>query len=325
MSETASWQPSAPIANLLKRAAIMAEIRRFFADRGVLEVETPAMSQATVTDIHLVPFQTRFVGPGAAAGRDLWLMTSPEYHMKRLLAAGSGPIYQMGRSFRNEESGRHHNPEFTMLEWYRPHYDMYRLMNEVDDLLQQVLECANAESISYQQAFIRHLELDPLSADKAQLREAALKLGAAEFAATEEDRDTLLQLLFMLGVEPKIGLEKPVFVYHFPASQAALAEISTEDHRVAERFEVYFKGIELANGFRELTDSREQRQRFEQDNRRRVARGLAEHPVDHYLLDALAHGLPACSGVALGVDRLIMLALKAESLSDVIAFPVERC
>ncbi|MFD1804646.1 elongation factor P--(R)-beta-lysine ligase [Mixta tenebrionis] len=325
MSETASWQPSAPISNLLKRGKILAEIRRFFADRGVLEVETPAMSQATVTDIHLVTFQTHFVGPGAAQGLDLWLMTSPEYHMKRLLAAGSGPIYQMGRSFRNEEAGRHHNPEFTMLEWYRPHYDMYRLMNEVDDLLQQVLECQPAESLSYQQAFIRHLDIDPLSADKAQLREAAEKLGEGELANAEEDRDTLLQLLFMLGVEPKIGQEKPAFIYHFPATQAALAEISTEDHRVAERFEVYFKGIELANGFRELTDAREQRQRFEQDNRRRAARGLPQQPIDNNLLAALEHGMPACSGVALGVDRLIMLALKAESLSEVIAFPVDRC
>ena len=325
MSETASWQPSAPISNLLKRAKILAEIRRFFADRGILEVETPAMSQATVTDIHLVTFQTHFVGPGAAQGLDLWLMTSPEYHMKRLLAAGSGPIYQMGRSFRNEEAGRYHNPEFTMLEWYRPHYDMYRLMNEVDDLLQQVLECQPAESLSYQQAFIRHLEVDPLSADKAQLREAAAKLGEGDLANAEEDRDTLLQLLFMLGVEPKIGQEKPAFIYHFPATQAALAEISTEDHRVAERFEVYFKGIELANGFRELTDAREQRQRFEQDNRRRAARGLPQQPIDNNLLAALEHGLPACSGVALGVDRLVMLALKAESLSDVIAFPVDRC
>ncbi len=325
MSETASWQPSASIANLLKRAAIMAEIRRFFADRGILEVETPAMSQATVTDIHLFPFQTHFVGPGAAAGMDLYLMTSPEFHMKRLLAAGSGPIYQLGRSFRNEEAGRHHNPEFTMLEWYRPHYDMYRLMNEVDDLLQQILECESAETLSYQQAFLRHLNVDPLSVDKTQLRQVAETLGCGELANAEEDRDTLLQLLFMLGVEPKIGQEKPAFVYHFPATQAALAEISTEDHRVAERFEVYFKGIELCNGFRELTDSREQRQRFEQDNRRRAARGLPQQPIDNYLLEALAHGMPECSGVALGVDRLVMLALKAASLSEVIAFPVDRC
>ncbi|MCL9644281.1 elongation factor P--(R)-beta-lysine ligase [Rahnella bonaserana] len=324
MSETASWQPSAPVANLLKRAAILAEIRRFFADRGVLEVETPAMSQATVTDIHLVPFETRFVGPGAADGMTLYLMTSPEYHMKRLLAAGSGPIYQMGRSFRNEEAGRHHNPEFTMLEWYRPRYDMYRLMNEVDDLLQQVLDCDTAETLSYQQAFTRHLNVDPLSADKAELREAAAKLDLSNIAATEEDRDTLLQLLFTMGVEPHIGRDKPTFVYHFPATQASLAEISTEDHRVAERFEVYYKGIELANGFRELTDSREQRQRFEQDNRKRAARGLPQHPVDNNLLDALEHGMPECSGVALGVDRLIMIALGAASLSDVLAFPVSR-
>nr|CBX72514.1 putative lysyl-tRNA synthetase [Yersinia enterocolitica W22703] len=222
MSETASWQPSAPIANLLKRAAIMAEIRRFFADRGVLEVETPTMSQATVTDIHLVPFQTRFVGPGAADGLTLYMMTSPEYHMKRLLAAGSGSIYQLGRSFRNEEAGRHHNPEFTMLEWYRPHYDMYRLMDEVDDLLQQILDCDSSERLSYQQAFLRHLDIDPLSADKAQLREAAAKLDLSNIADTEEDRDTLLQLLFTVGVEPHIGRDKPAFVYHFPASQAPL-------------------------------------------------------------------------------------------------------
>ncbi|WP_411133200.1 elongation factor P--(R)-beta-lysine ligase [Yersinia enterocolitica] len=325
MSETASWQPSAPIANLLKRAAIMAEIRRFFADRGVLEVETPTMSQATVTDIHLVPFQTRFVGPGAADGLTLYMMTSPEYHMKRLLAVGSGSIYQLGRSFRNEEAGRHHNPEFTMLEWYRPHYDMYRLMDEVDDLLQQILDCDSSERLSYQQAFLRHLDIDPLSADKAQLREAAAKLDLSNIADTEEDRDTLLQLLFTVGVEPHIGRDKPAFVYHFPASQVSLAVISTEDHRVAERFEVYFKGIELANGFHELTDGDEQLKRFEQDNRSREKRGLPQHPIDMNLIDALKHGLPDCSGVALGVDRLVMLALGAEKLSDVIAFPVGRC
>jgi lysyl-tRNA synthetase class 2 len=220
--------------------------------------------------------------------------------------------------------GRHHNPEFTMLEWYRPHYDMYRLMNEVDDLLQQVLECPEAETLSYQQVFQRHLEIDPLSADKTQLREAAAKLDLSNVADTEEDRDTLLQLLFTFGVEPQIGKDRPTFVYHFPASQASLAQISTEDHRVAERFEVYFKGIELANGFHELTDAREQQQRFDQDNRKRAARGLPQQPIDHNLLGALKAGLPDCSGVALGVDRLVMLALGAEQLGDVIAFTVDR-
>lgn len=324
MSDSASWQPSAPIANLLKRAAIVGQIRRFFSDRGLLEVETPAMSQATVTDIHLVPFQTRYIGPGAADGMPLYLMTSPEYHMKRLLAAGSGPIFQLCRSFRNEEAGRYHNPEFTMLEWYRPHYDMYRLMNEVDDLMQQILDCDSAETLSYQQVFTRHVGIDPLSAHKGQLYDAAVKWDLKEAASTQDDRDTLLQLLFAMVVEPNIGHDKPAFVYHFPASQAALAEISTEDHRVADRFEVYFKGIELANGFRELTDAREQRQRFEQDNRKRAAMTLGEQPIDENLLAALAQGMPECSGVALGVDRLVMLALKAERLSDVIAFPVAR-
>ncbi len=205
-------------------------------------------------------------------------MTSPEYHMKRLLAAGCGPVFQLCRSFRNEEMGRHHNPEFTMLEWYRPCYDMYRLINEVDDLLQQVLECQPAESLSYQQAFQRHLEIDPLSADKAQLREVAAKLDLSNIADTEEDRDTLLQLLFTMGVEPHIGKDRPTFIYHFPATQASLAQISPEDHRVAERFEVYYKGIELANGFHELTDAHEQRLRFEQDNRKRAARAFRSSP-----------------------------------------------
>jgi lysyl-tRNA synthetase class 2 len=324
MSETAPWQPSASIPNLLKRGAILAEIRRFFADRCVLEVETPCMSQATVTDIHLVPFETRFVGPGHSGGLNLYLMTSPEYHMKRLLAAGCGPVFQLCRSFRNEEMGRHHNPEFTMLEWYRPHYDMYRLINEVDDLLQQVLDCEPAESLSYQQAFQRYLEVDPLSADKTLLRAAAAKLDLSNIADEEEDRDTLLQMLFTFGVEPLIGKDKPVVIYHFPATQASLAQISSEDHRVAERFEVYFKGIELANGFHELTDASEQRQRFEQDNRKRAERGLSQQPIDTLLLDALDAGLPDCSGVALGIDRLVMLALGAESLAEVIAFPVDR-
>lgn len=324
MSETATWQPNASVPTLLKRAAIMAEIRRFFSDRGVLEVETPCMSQATVTDVHLVPFETHLVAPGYGQGLTLWLMTSPEYHMKRLLAAGSGPVYQLCRSFRNEEKGRYHNPEFTMLEWYRPCYDMYRLMNEVDDLLQQILECESADTLSYQQAFLRHLDIDPLSADKQQLRDAAAKLDLSNIADTEECRDTLLQLLFAMGVEPHIGKDRPTFIYHFPASQASLAKISTEDNRVAERFEVYYKGVELANGFHELTDVNEQRQRFEQDNRYRAARGLVQNPMDNNLLAALEAGIPDCSGVALGVDRLIMLALGAESLEEVLAFSVDR-
>ncbi|AFP84693.1 elongation factor P--(R)-beta-lysine ligase [secondary endosymbiont of Ctenarytaina eucalypti] len=324
MNHSAKWQPSASMSTLLKRNKIIQKIREFFSDRGFLEVETPAMSRATVTDVHLVSFQTRFIEPGATDGLSLYLITSPEYHMKRLLAAGSGPIFQICRSFRNEESGRYHNPEFTMLEWYRPNYDMYQLMHEVDDLLKIILSCSSVETFSYQEAFTRYVGLDPLSVDKWKLYEAAVKWDLGNAISKEEDRDTLLQLLFSMMVEPKIGRDKIAFVYHFPASQAAMAAISTQDHRVAERFEVYFNGIELANGFHELTDAPEQRQRFEKDNRKLVEKGLTEKPIDENLLAALYQGMPACAGVALGVDRLVMLALKAECLSDVIAFPLER-
>lgn len=322
-NQIVSWQPSAPIENLRKRAVILTEIRRFFADRHVLEVETPAMSQASVTDVHLFSFQTQLISSGAAVGRTLYMMTSPEYHMKRLLAAGSGSIYQLGRSFRNEESGRLHNPEFTMLEWYRLDYDMMQLINEVDELLQRILDCDVAEKLSYQQVFRDYLAIDPLVANIQQLREAAAKLNLND-ADKEEDPDTLLQFLFVEGIEPLIGRDKPVVIYHYPASQAALAKINDKDCRIAERFEFYFKGIELANGFHELTNFTEQRQRFEQDNRRRVARSLTESLIDENFIAALQYGLPACSGVALGVDRLVMLALKATKLSEVMAFTVER-
>ncbi|VFP86330.1 elongation factor P--(R)-beta-lysine ligase [Candidatus Erwinia haradaeae] len=328
MNTINKWRPSASLVNLFHRAKIIAKIRRFFYDRAILEVETPAMSQATVTDINISSFETFFLKPEDLqhiSGLKLWLITSPEYHMKRLLAAGSGPIYQLCRSFRNQEYGRYHNPEFTILEWYQPHYNMHRLMTEVNELLQAILYCPTAETCSYQTAFLRYLDLDPLSADNSQLRIAAEKLGLNNLTQNEKNRDTILQLLFINGIEKKISTERPVFIYNFPATQAALAVLSKEDNRVAERFEVYFKGIELANGFCELTDADEQRQRFERDNYERKAAGLSQKPIDTYFLGALIQGMPESSGVALGVDRLIMLALKAEKLSDVIAFPVDRC
>ncbi|ART83073.1 elongation factor P lysine(34) lysyltransferase [Oceanisphaera profunda] len=319
-----AWSPTAPLAFLQQRAQILARIRLFFADRNVLEVDTPTMASAGVTDVHLHNFTTRFVGPGQANGLALYLQTSPEFHMKRLLAAGYGAIYQIAKAYRNEEAGRLHNPEFTMLEWYRPGFDHQALMDEMADLLQLVLAVEIPTRISYQQAFIETLGVCPLTASLDELRRAGLGLGADDLLAIESHRDTLLQLLFAFGVEPRIGQQVPCFVYDFPASQAALARINPRDSRVAERFEVYFKGIELANGFHELTDAHEQRQRFELDNQERAERGLAIRPIDEYLLAALAHGLPQCAGVALGIDRLVMLALGAESLEQVIAFPVTR-
>lgn len=323
MKQIDDWQPAATIEQLTQRAELMAQIRTFFGKRGVLEVDTPALSQATVTDQHLVSFHTEFVGPGQSEPLPLYLMTSPEFHMKRLLCAGSGPIYQMGKSFRNEEAGRHHNPEFTMLEWYRPGFDHHQLMDEMEQLLQHVLHCGAAERVSYQQLFLDYLEVDPLTASIDALKAVAPE-SLYELAQCETDKDTLLQLLFSMVIEPQIGLVTPCFVFDFPASQAALARISEQDGRVACRFEVYFNGIELANGFYELADADEQLSRFEADNRKRTELGLKTQPIDYRLIAALAEGLPDCAGVALGVDRLIMLALGAKQLQDVIAFPVQR-
>ncbi|EOW0802897.1 elongation factor P--(R)-beta-lysine ligase [Vibrio parahaemolyticus] len=316
-----NWQPTASIEQLRQRATLIAAIRQFFAERQVMEVDTPAMSHATVTDIHLHTFQTEFVGPGYADGSKLFFMTSPEFHMKRLLAAGSGCIYQINKAFRNEENGRYHNPEFTMLEWYRVGFDHHKLMDEMDDLLQLVLKCGAAQRMTYQQAFIDVLGVCPLEGSMAELKAAASKLGLSDIAEPEEDRDTLLQLLFSVGVENKIGQDVPAFVYDFPASQAALAKINPQDHRVADRFEVYFKGIELANGFHELDNPKEQLARFEQDNAKRIEMGLKPQPIDYHLISALEAGLPGCAGVALGIDRLIMLALGCDHIDQVTAFP----
>ena len=316
-----NWQPTATIEQLKQRADIVQTIRQFFAQRNVMEVDTPAMSHATVTDIHLHTFQTEFVGPGYADGRKLYFMTSPEFHMKRLLAAGSGCIYQICKSFRNEENGRYHNPEFTMLEWYRVGFDHHQLMDEMDAMLQLVLQCGQAERMTYQQAFLKVLGVCPLDASMDELKTAAASLGLSDIADPEDDRDTLLQLLFSVGVEEKIGQSVPVFVYDFPASQAALAKINGQDPRVADRFEVYFKGIELANGFHELDNPKEQLKRFEEDNAKRMEMGIATQPIDHHLIAALESGLPQCAGVALGVDRLIMLSLECDHIDQVTAFP----
>ncbi|WP_218058605.1 elongation factor P--(R)-beta-lysine ligase [Gilliamella sp. Occ3-1] len=322
-----TWQPSAPINTLLKRAKIVSQIRQFFTDRCILEVETPTLSQYAVTDVHLSSFHTKFLKPGEIndqQGRNMSLITSPEYHMKRLLAAGSGPIYQMCKCFRNhEEVSRYHNPEFTMLEWYRIQFDMMQMINEVDDLLQTILDCEPAERISYQKAFQRHLNIDPLEADHATLANAANQLDIG-LNTDNYDKDGLLQCLFTFGVEPHIGQDKPIAVFNFPASQAALAAISPEDHRVASRFEFYYKGVELANGFKELTNAQEQRMRFEQNNLDRTNQNLPAQNIDIELLAAMEAGLPDCAGVAVGLDRLIMLALNCNSLNDVMSFTFER-
>ncbi len=317
-----SWKPSAPIKNLIARAKILDQIRGFFRDRGLLEVNTPILSEFGVTDVHLSTFSTEYISPFNSKTKTLYLMTSPEYHMKRLLTAGSGPIFQICKVFRNEEAGRKHNPEFTMLEWYRPFFDMYRLINEVDDLLQTILDCPPAESVSYQFIFQEYVGLDPLSAQQEELVAKAQEYQLQD--AETCDRDTLLEFLFSTVVEPQIGQKNPIAVYHFPASQAALAQISSEDLRVAERFEFYYQGLELANGFSELTDYKEQKHRFEEDNIERAKLGLPYREIDVRFLAALKAGMPNASGVALGVDRLIMLALGAKTIAEVMSFGIEQ-
>ncbi|WP_160179722.1 elongation factor P--(R)-beta-lysine ligase [Paraglaciecola mesophila] len=314
------WQPTADIAILKQRANIIADIRQFFFQRNVTEVETPQLSNASVSDFHMRVFETEFNDPTSPQARTMYLQTSPEYAMKRLLCAGSGPIYQIAKAFRNEEAGKHHNPEFTMLEWYRPDFNHRQLMDELDDLMQHVVGCEKAQRMSYQAAFISYLSIDPLTAPLSALQQKGSELGYEHICQHEQDRDTILQLLFSHEIEPKIANERPCFIDRFPASQAALARISPDDGRVAERFELYFKGIELANGFHELANVEEQRQRFTADNDLRERNGLPNVAIDELFLSALEAGLPNCAGVAVGIDRLVMLALDKPNISQVLAF-----
>lgn len=312
-----TWSPSASLENLKHRAAILNAIRAFFAARQVLEVETPVLCHASVTDPHIQSIPARW------HQRNYYLQTSPEYAMKRLLAAGIGDIYQLTKSFRLDEVGRFHNPEFTMLEWYRVNYDHHQLMDEMDALLQTILHTQAAERISYADLFLSHLNCNPLAATCDELKELATK-HHIQMQGELHDKDSWLHLLMSHCIEPQLGKDRPCFVYDFPASQAALARIQATNPPVASRFEVYVNGVELANGFHELQDAREQRERFEANVREREQFDLPFMPIDHYFLAALEAGLPDCAGVALGVDRLIMLATKASSISDVLSFDFSR-
>jgi lysyl-tRNA synthetase class 2 len=319
------WRPSASLQMLKKRAELLQQIRAFFNARGVMEVETPIMSAVANTDPQINSFVTHYDGPGAPAGGQMFLHTSPEFAMKRLLAAGSGAIYQLCKVFRNSEAGRRHNPEFTMLEWYRPGFDHHALMDEVEALLIEILpaQVSKARRISYQQAFIEYAGFDPLASDMGGIRDCASQHGLTGIVGLDEqDRDGWLDLLIDQVIMPK--LSGMVFIYDYPASQASLARIKADDPRVAERFECFIDGMELANGFHELTDASEQRRRFLTDNKKRKATGQLPAPADNRLIDALEHGMPACAGVALGVDRLLMLSVAASSIVEVMAFPIDR-
>jgi elongation factor P--(R)-beta-lysine ligase len=316
-----SWRPSATLSALRRRAAALAATREFFRTRAVLEVETPAMVNAPVSDVNLGSVQALIPGRGTP----LFLHTSPEYAMKRLLAAGIGDSYQICRVFRGNERGRQHNPEFTMVEWYRLGFTLEDLMSEVADLVRRLLDAdLPAEFLSYREAVRRHAGFDPLEADDSQLRRAAQALGLDGPHAGRATRDELLDLIVGAQVGPALGAHTLTFLHRYPASQAALARLDPADTRLALRFELYHRGVELANGYHELADTGEQRQRFAADQKNRTARGLPTFTLDANLLAALDAGLPDCAGVALGFDRVLMLALDATSIDEVLAFPVER-
>lgn len=306
---------------------MLARVRAFFAERDVLEVETPILSSAAATDPNLASLATRYMGPSFPRGLALYLHTSPEFAMKRLLAAGSGSIYQVCKVFRDGELGSRHNPEFTMIEWYRVGFDHHRLMDEVGALVSQACERASTaiEKLSYRDAFLRHCGLDPHTAPVEALASTARQRDVSIPAGMpHDDPDPWRDLLLTHLVEPQLGRGAMTFLHDYPASQAALARVRAGEPPVAERFELYMEGIEIANGFHELGDAGEQRRRFERDLARRRAVGLGPVPADERLLTGLEQGLPECAGVALGFDRLVMLATGATSIGQVIAFPLER-
>lgn len=316
-----SWQPGAGLEQLRARAGLLATLRRFFDERGVLEVETPLLCSAGITDPAIEPLIVS--GGQSVAGRQRYLQTSPEYAMKRLLAAGSGPIYQIARAFRDGEAGSRHNPEFSLLEWYRPGFDHHALMAEVADLVCACLGQRDWKTLSYRQLFLDSIDVDPFLAPLDELESRAR--AGHDLGDLSGDRDFWLDLLLTHEVEPWLAGQGLCFVYDYPASQAALSKIVTVDgFEVGQRFELYIDGVELANGYHELTDASEQRARFVADNERRLAREQELRPVDELLLAALDAGLPECSGVALGVDRLLMLATGERDIRRVLAFDWSR-
>jgi elongation factor P--(R)-beta-lysine ligase len=297
-----SYLPTASLDMLRRRAELLKEIRKFFDERGFLEVETPILSHDTVVDRHLDPLAvTLFADPREPErGEKLWLQTSPEFGMKRLLAAGATAIYQITKAFRGGEIGLLHNPEFTMIEWYRSGDDYAAGMQLLDDLAAAILARGASERLTFREAFLKFAEVDPFA---------------------EHHDEFQLDYLLASRVQPKLGLARPTILYDYPAGQAALARVREGETPVAERFELFIDGLELANGYHELLDPEVLRRRNQENNVLRAAAGKYALPEDSRLLAAMDAGFPACSGCALGFDRLVMAVTGAKSLADVMAFP----
>jgi lysyl-tRNA synthetase class 2 len=323
-SATADFRPAASWGNLRLRAGLLQRLRHFFDERGFLEVETPILSADTVVDRHIEPFCVAEAG-APAAGQRLWLQTSPEFCMKRLLAAGGRAIYQVTRAFRQGERGRLHNPEFTMVEWYRVGDGMAEGMRLLSELCEALLAEGPAGQISYRQAFERYVGLDPHTAQGPSLASAAVARGVVvPESLSADDCDGWLDLLLAECVGPHLGIGRPVILYDYPAGQAALARVRPGQPPVAERFELYVSGVELASGYHELLDPAVLRDRSAESNALRRVDGKQALPEGSRLLAAMEAGLPTVTGVALGFDRLVMLAAGAKCLDEVMAFPFDR-
>jgi lysyl-tRNA synthetase class 2 len=318
--------PTASLAMLRRRAELLKAMRRFFDERGFWEVETPILSHDTVIDRHLHPLAvTLFIDPREPErGEKLWLQTSPEFGMKRLLAAGATAIYQVTKAFRGVETGALHNSEFTMVEWYRAGDDYAAGMQLLAELAAQFLPYGEPERLTFREAFLRHAAVDPHLATDEELYAVASGPAGYFLKSNSYNRDILLDIILLCLVGDHLGQDRPTILYDYPASQAALAQIRPGDPPLAERFELYVHGIELANGYHELLDPAVLRERNRENNVLRAAEGKYTLPEDSRLLAAMEHGLPPCCGCALGFDRLVMVATGAKSIQEVMAFPTYR-
>lgn len=321
------WQPTCSMEMLRLRAQVLADIRRFFAARAVLEVETPLLSHSSATDPHLDFFTTDYCSPPLR--HTLFLQTSPEFAMKRLLAAGSGSIYQIGKAFRNGESGRFHNPEFTLLEWYRVGFTLPQLMDEIARLMAVLFNGHRslnpAQRFSYQEIFQRHTGLNPLVFSYQDYCTYARDNHMPEAAdVCGYDHGLWLDFIFSHNVQPRLGENAVCMVYGYPACQSSLARINEYNPQITDRVEVFIKGIELGNGYYELTDAKEQGRRFDEEASIRQQRKRPAVVKDKHLIAALEAGLPDCSGMAIGLDRLLMLLSDSSSINDVLNFPLHR-
>ena len=307
------WQPTASLEAMKARAELLRTARAFFAARDVLEVDTPQLAHYGVSDPHIQCIPVSGYG---------YLQSSPEYHMKRLLAAGSGPIYQICKAFRDGEAGNRHNPEFTLLEWYRPGFVLKDLIDECLALFAELFPGATSQRYHFRALFHHVTGLDPLTTDDQQLIACAETHGAPDGL----DKTAAVDFLMATKVEPALPADQLTVVNDFPGWAAALAQTHQDRDgvSVAKRFEIYYRGLELANGYQELTDAREQRQRFARDNALRQQHALPEMDADPYLLAAMEAGLPTCSGVAMGVERLLMAQQTRPRISDTLTFPWDR-